>query len=154
MIKRSDRLTTVRDLAETQEQQAARQFRVSREKLEAAEKSLANLHKFRENYAERFKARGDSGLGAQLMSEYRVFLTKIGAAITDQEFAVAKARVEEVRRRAEWNEARRKVMGMTTLVDNARQEELRRAERAIQAETDERASRRIGRGSDLLFEFR
>jgi flagellar FliJ protein len=152
-MKRSERLTTVLELAESREQQAARRLGEHSRKLENAQRNLENLRAFRENYAARFRQSGDRGLGMRQLMEFRVFLAKIDTAVADQERTVSKAQRELESRRNEWEATRRQALGMRTVMDRARAEESRAEEKRLQDEQDERACRRSGRSDNPLTAF-
>ncbi len=152
-MKRSERLSTVLDLAESREKQAAQHLGEISRKLDAAQRSLENLKNFRENYAARFRQFGDQGQGVRQLLEFRVFLSKINSAVLEQEKAVAHVEKALAKSRADWEAARRQTLGMKTVVDKARVEESKVEEKRLQAEQDERAGRRSGRGENMLAVF-
>ncbi len=141
-MKRSERLGAILELTETREQQVARQLGETNRQLQTSQRGLENLKGFRTNYTARFQQTGDRGMDARQLLNYRIFLDKINMAVTQQELAVEKAQQDVVRRRAEWEDAHRRSLGLKTVVDKARAEESRIEARKLQAEMDERASRR------------
>lgn len=149
-MKRSDRLTPVLELAETREKQATQKLGQSQHKLEAAQRSLESLHSFRTSYTERFRQSGDQGLSARQLTEYRAFLGKVNTAIAEQEKVVQQAEADVEKRRSEWEAARRHALGIQKVVENALLEETRVHEKQLQAEMDERASRRPFRDGGML----
>jgi flagellar FliJ protein len=146
-MKRSTRLKPIVDLIETRERDAVQKLGQGRQKVEAAQRGLDSLKTFLDNYTDRFNRTGNQGLGVRQLTEYRSFLGKINVAIADQEKAVQKAQSECARLQADWEEARRKTRGMKKVLEKTLTEESRLAEKALQAEQDEWASRRSGKTS-------
>lgn len=141
-MKRSERLGAILELTETHEQKAARQLGETNRQLQNSQRGLENLRGFLSNYTARFQQTGDQGMDARQLLNYRMFLDKINMAVVQQELAVQKAQQDVVRRRTEWEDAHRRSLGLKTVVDKARSEEGRIEARKLQAEMDERASRR------------
>lgn len=141
-MKKSQRLGSIRDLAENREKDAALAFGKLRQAAESQRHSLENLQGFRTSYTERFRQHGESGISVQRMLEYRAFLEKISGVIQEQEQALARAELELERARRAWESAHRHTLGMQKLVDTARGDEQRREARREQAEMDERTGRK------------
>jgi len=152
-MKRSKRLGPVLEFAESREKQTALVLGESRRKLESAQRNLGSLIAFRDNYSARFQQSGNEGLGTRQLIEYRTFLAKINTAIADQEKAVKSAQAELASRQAEWEEARRRSLGIKKVLDHTLTEESRLEEKKQQAEQDERAGRRSNGGNGILNVF-
>ena len=150
-MKRSKRLMPVLELAESKERQTARILGESRQKLEAAQRSLSSLIGFRDNYSAQFQRSGNAGLASRQLIEYRIFLAKINTAIADQEKAVHAAQTELRKRQAEWEAARKHSLGIRRVFEQSLSEERRSDEKKQQAEQDERAARRSNGG--ILADF-
>ncbi|MBM3202607.1 flagellar export protein FliJ [Candidatus Woesearchaeota archaeon] len=141
-MKRSKRLRSILDLIITREEEVSNQLDQARQRLEKARHSLSSLHDFRANYTHQFNQRGEQGMGIRQMLEYRAFLAKINAAMEEQEKVIHRNESEMERLRQIWEQARRKTLGVKKVLEKSVLEENRRAEKILQSEMDEWASRK------------
>ncbi len=81
-------------------------------------------------------------MGIRQVLEYRAFLSKINAAMEEQEKVITRNEAEMDRLKGLWEHAHRKTMGVKKVLEKARLEENRRAEKILQSEMDEWASRK------------
>jgi flagellar FliJ protein len=87
-------------------------------------------------------------MGIRQMLEYRAFLSKINAAIEEQQKTLSRNESEITRLRQLWEQAHRKTMGVKKVLEKSLTEEGRRAEKALQSEMDEWASRKATAARD------
>ena len=147
-MKRSKRLQSILDLVITREDEINNRLGQARQRLEKARNSLSSLHEFRTNYTQRFNQSGELGMGIRQMLEYRAFLSKINAAMEEQEKAITRNENEMERLRSVWEHAHRKTMGVRKVLEKSLVEENRRAEKTLQSEMDEWASRKTTSSKD------
>ena len=143
-MKRSKRLASILDLIITREEEASQKLGQARQRREKAQQSLNSLTQFLASYTEKFNASGEQGMGIRRLMEYRAFLSKINAAIEEQARMVAKSETEIARLKQLWEQAHRKTMGVKKVMEKSLDEENRKAEKILQSEMDEWASRRAG----------
>ena len=89
-MTRSKRMRPVQQLAQSREQKAVQKLGQSQQHLQAQQAKLEELRAYRDQYARDFEAWGGAGLGAIRMQDYRVFLSRLGEAIRQQETAIAR----------------------------------------------------------------
>lgn len=147
-MKRSKRLQSILDLVITREDEVNNRLGQARQRLEKARNSLSSLDEFRTNYTQRFNQSGELGMGIRQMLEYRAFLSKINAAMEEQEKAITRNENEMERLRSVWEHAHRKTMGVRKVLEKSLVEENRRAEKTLQSEMDEWASRKTTSSKD------
>lgn len=140
-MTRSKRMQPVQQLAQSREQKAVQKLGQSQQYLQAQQARLEELRAYRDQYARDFEALGGAGLGATRMQDYRLFLTRLGDAIRQQEAAIAQCctRLEQSRR--QWMESHGQSRAVNKLVDQYRREENKQLNRKEQKEQDDRAQR-------------
>lgn len=143
-MKRSKRLKSILELIEGREEEITLKLGQARQKLDKAKQSLTSLNTFLGNYTRQFNESGGQGMGIRQLMEYRAFLSKINAAIEEQERVISKSEEEIEQLRQVWEQAHRKTMGVQKVLEKSLEDEKRRMEKTLQAEMDEKASRRAG----------
>jgi flagellar FliJ protein len=108
---------------------------------EEAEKKLALLLQYREDYAARFQADLTVGLNAMGYRNFQLFLEKLDHAIAGQQLVVREAQCRIVEERGAWQASERKRMSYGTLAARAQKEEQRKENKRDQKLTDEHAAR-------------
>jgi len=144
-MTRSKRMQPVQSVAHGREQDAMRRLGESQQFLDAQKARLQELRAYREQYSREFAASGGSGLQATRVRDYRVFLSRLGEAIAQQEALISRYETQHEQTRREWVESRSHSQAIDKVVDRYRQEERRQQERREQLEQDERAQRNPGK---------
>jgi len=147
-VKRSKRLQSILDLVITREEEVSHHLNQARQRQEKARSGLTSLQDFRAGYTRQFNQAGEQGMGIRQMLEYRAFLSKINAAIEEQQKTLSRNESEITRLRQLWEQAHRKTMGVRKVLEKSLTEEGRRAEKALQSEMDEWASRKATAARD------
>ena len=140
-MKRSKRLKSILELIEGREEEISQKLGQARQRLEKAKQSLNSLHTFLSNYTRQFNESGGQGMGIRQLMEYRAFLAKINGAIEEQERVISKSEADMEQLRLVWEQAHRKTMGVRKVMEKSLEDEMRRLEKSLQSEMDERASR-------------
>ncbi|HKJ08567.1 MAG TPA: flagellar export protein FliJ [Gammaproteobacteria bacterium] len=140
-MTRSKRMQPVVRVAEDRERRAAQALGDAQRRLAENEGKLVELIGYREQYAQGFNTAGGVGLDARRLHEYRVFLERLGTAISQQSEVVEQLRrdCEHVRRR--WLETRTHAQALDKVTERYRQAERKAQERLEQHDSDERALR-------------
>lgn len=142
-MRKSKRLQPLVEMAQSQEERAARALGESQRKRRLVLKNLHNLKAFREDYTVRFKQTGRQGIGAAQLTDYRIFLHKLNQAVGEQEKALQQMEQALDSHQKAWEAARSHARGLQKLLEAALNEELMQQQKHEQMETDQRA----GRGS-------
>lgn len=135
-MRRSERVLSIRGVARSQERELAAVLARARGELEVEESKLRHLRGYLQDY--RASAPGPRELTRPaLLRERRGFLSRLDAAIRQQEqrLAVLRARAEDLA--ARWRESRSHVHALEKAADRLRVEDERRDARIEQAATDE-----------------
>jgi len=140
-MTRSKRMRPVQQLAQSREQKAVQKLGQSQQHLQAQQAKLEELRAYRDQYARDFEAWGGAGLGAIRMQDYRIFLSRLGEAIRQQETAIAQCCARHEQTRRQWMESRGQNRAVNKLVDRYRLEENKQLDRKEQKEQDDRAHR-------------
>ena len=141
MTHRSERLRSVQKIAESREQNAAREMGKARSRLTDLEKRLTELIAFREEYTSNLLVVGAAGMNVMRMREYQHFLSRLDQAITYQRNSVEQAKAIHADRQRVWVHLHGRMRALEKLVVRQRQQEQMDANQREQKETDERAQR-------------
>jgi len=142
MVKRTQRLEPVGRLARSQERDCARRLAGVQQRVADAEQRCAELERYRGEYQEAFRARAASGLQAQGLREFQVFIARLDEALGQQRQLVLRLRQEQQRERQEWQDAAVRSSVVGKVIEKARHEERLVEDRHVQRELDERGQRR------------
>jgi flagellar protein FliJ len=140
-VTRSDRLKPAARVAESRERAAAQDVGLSVQHLAELEARLAELLRYREEYAQRLTDAGGS-LDAAQLADFRAFLTRLNEAISYQEARVKESRRLHDRLVGRWSTTRQKVDALGKVMTRCLTEERREEDRQEQKEQDDRAQRR------------
>jgi len=138
----SDRFKPIQRIASHQERKAAAALGESLKQREAAQQRLDELRQYLSEYLERFGKAAESGISSAQILEYQVFISKLEAAIAQQEEIVARSEQDCDSSKADWRGRYTRSKAMDNAVDRMLVEERKTAERREQAETDDHGSRR------------
>lgn len=108
---------------------------------EEAEKKLALLEQYRDDYAQRFQAGVAKGLSAAQYSNFMSFINKLDDVIQGQKQVVADAERRIQRAKLKWQEHEKKRLSFDTLHHRAELVQQKKETRAEQKQTDEFATR-------------
>ena len=151
---RSERLEPVLDIATSHERRAAQGFGAAAERLQEAEKKLAELERYAVEYRTALRARTVGGIDATQLRAFHGFIAKLGEAISQQRSAVGRARDECALLRERWLEASRRTRAVGKVIEHAGTEERRAFERREQHDNDERAQRAFAAAAKAQREYR
>lgn len=146
-VDRINKLKKVLAVMETREHQCLQMLMNSQRRLEEAGRNLDSLEEFQSRYSSKFQQAGHQGLRTSQFGEYRAFMDKICAAISEQHRTVALAKDEVQRFQEIWLLARQKSSGIRQLIESLKQQLEKEINKREQREMDDRASRNLIRGS-------
>lgn len=134
-------LNTLIELASKDSDEAAKQLGQAVRAAEEAEKKLALLMGYRDEYAARFQTSMTRGLSAMDYRNYQQFMDKLDAAIGGQEEIVQGAKRQVEQERKAWQDCERKRLSYDTLATRAEKEKQHKENKRDQKQTDEHAAR-------------
>ena len=138
-MTKSQRMKPLTRVATSHERTAAKELGEYRRTLAVAEAKFTELMTYREEYSKQLQQSGGSGIDAQQMRDYRIFLTRLNEAIVHQQASVDQHRREYEQKRRRWSEARVRSKALDKVVERYQKEEVSIVERREQAESDERS---------------
>lgn len=138
-MTKSKRMKPVVRIAETHEQDAAREMGKCRENLDFQIKRLEELESYRGEYSNRLV--GTSGLDALKLQEFQLFMSKLDEAIRQQKIIVEEAGKQCDVSRGNWIDKRTRTQALNKVVERYQAEETREQLRREQREQDEHAGR-------------
>lgn len=138
MMSSSTRLKPVKRLAETRERDAAREFGDAQRLLQAENDKLEQLKEYHREYVGRFHEAARNGISATRMMEFRSFISRLEQAINQQEDQLDKARNNNSRARAEWQQKQSRSKAIGKAVERHQTRERQATDKKEQAEQDER----------------
>jgi flagellar protein FliJ len=134
-------LETLIELAISATDEAAKRLGHAIRATEKAEKKLALLQQYRDDYTARFQAKMTQGLTPMGYRNFQAFIEKLDAAIDGQQQLVREAENGVVKEKGAWQASERKRMSYDTLANRALEKEQVRANKKDQKLTDEHAAR-------------
>ncbi|MDX1490432.1 MAG: flagellar export protein FliJ [Pseudohongiellaceae bacterium] len=140
-MKRSKRMAVVVDLAKHKVQEAAKAVAYVQNQLRQEEGQLVQLHEFLDEYRANSREQGSKGISVQQFRIYNDFAENVEQAIVQQkqQIGVVEGQLEQVRQH--WRHLDARFKGLEKLLDKIIAEEEAEAERQLQKEQDEFASR-------------
>ena len=134
-------LETLIELATTATDEAAKRLGYAIRATESAEKKLALLQQYRDDYTARFQAKMAQGVTPMGYRNFQAFIEKLDEAIAGQQRSVKEAENGVAREKHAWQTSERKRMSYDTLANRALKEEERKENRKDQKLNDEHAAR-------------
>jgi len=134
-MTRSKRMQPVARVAESRQQNAARNLGERQRALEEQLRRLEQLTEYRGDYASRFED-GAEWIGMNVR-DYRLFLSRLNEAIEEQAARVERARAELEQSRGHWTECRVHQDAVGKAMERFEEEERLEERRRDQAENDE-----------------
>jgi flagellar FliJ protein len=138
----SSALETLIELATTATDEAARRLGNAIRATDKAEKKLALLVQYRDDYSARFQAKmANGGVTPMTFRNFQAFLEKLDEAIDGQKLVVKEAENGVSRERGNWQANERKRMSYDTLASRELKKEQLRENKRDQKQNDEFAAR-------------
>ncbi len=141
MMKRSQRMQPVIELARRKEQEVLRRCGQAQQRIDEALGKLSQL----QDYAAEYRQRGSGAVVLDLvqLQSSRHFLERLGHAMTQQQAEVERLHRAAAVLRQEWVQARRYRESLDDLAARYRQEEQVAQERAAQHQADDLSGQRL-----------
>lgn len=139
-MNRSQRMEPIRELAASRERDAGAAMSAARAMVEAAERQLELLRRYRDDYVQQ-NAPGAGSVDPVRLQNYRAFLDRLSEAVRQQEERLAQVQRELERTTEAWREKRVEAAALGRAVERFRDDEQREADRDEQREHDELAAR-------------
>ena len=141
MAASSSVLTTLRELAEKETDQAAEKLVQLNKQLEDASTKLAMLKDYRNDYMNKLSRDLQAGMDAQSYQNFQNFIRKLDEAINGQQDMVEHAKARVAAQREVWQECQKKKLSFEVLAERSEkklhQQELKRDQKMM----DEHAMR-------------
>lgn len=137
----SSALETLIELATSATDEAAKRLGNAIRATDKAEKKLALLQQYREDYTARFQVKMAQGVSPMNYRNFQAFIEKLDAAIVGQQQLVREAEIGVVTEKGAWQASERKRMSYDTLASRALKEEQLRDNKRDQKLNDEHAAR-------------
>lgn len=138
-------LQSLRDLAQTHLDDAAKVLHALKVRWQEAEVKLQELTGYREDYRSRLLHSTQQGLPATLWRDFQLFLDKLDMAIRQQREEAARCQRRWEAGQREWLARRHKLKAYDTLADRHLQQEEKKAARLEQRDMDEFAGKSFER---------
>lgn len=140
--KGSERLQTLLKLAAMREQAAARQLAQSNERLLQAQQQSQQLQQYERDYQQRYLEGSTAPVSRDFLLNYQGFFRQLEAAQLQQHRAITLREGDREQARLRWLEQYMKRRLLTRLREQRLANEALVAEKKVQRELDDRASRR------------
>ncbi|MFK7974637.1 MAG: flagellar export protein FliJ [Halioglobus sp.] len=140
---KQNKMEKVAAVAKVVEQQLAVDLGHSVQSHAGKRDQLDQLMQFKSDYEEMLAEKSKAGISAIALQDYRLFLSKLDQAISQQTQEVQSAEQNLAQVRAQWIDKSQRKSALEHLVDERRSERLRLREKNEQKETDERSMHRL-----------
>lgn len=137
-MKKSQRFSTLAELAKNKEQAAAIALGTSNRVYFENLQKLESLKQYREDYLKRFAETGQQGMGVTEMQTYKSFIGGLDQAIIEQQVKIAEAEQQCQASKKIWQHVHIKTEIMKTTVSRFAEQERYQDERREQKEMDDR----------------
>ena len=140
-MRRSKRLQVVLDLAKRKEEEALKALQIAQGSLSNQNQKLQELTQYQRDYQQSLRDAYQTHATAESCATYQHFLAQVGAAIEQQQQAVALAEQQFDKVRVHWLALHEKQQGMGSLIDRFRDEEDKELDKKEQKMIDELSQR-------------
>ena len=138
------------DLAQHRSDAAAAKLGQLNSREQEAEQKLHLLLGYRQDYQVRFQEFARNGIDQVELQNFRAFMGKLDAAITEQRKAAANSHTCVQAGMTDWHAQQRKLKSYDTLSQRHERAELLRAAKQEQREQDEQASKSLAYSPSLM----
>jgi len=140
-MKKSQRFSTLAELAKNKEQAAAIALGTSNRVYAENIQKLESLKQYRIDYLQRFSDDGRQGMGVTAMQTYQKFIAGLEQAIREQQVKILESKEQCEQLKKIWQHVHTKTKIMDTTVHRYEQQERYDEERSEQKEMDDRRPR-------------
>lgn len=137
-MKKSQRFSTLADLALNKEQAAAVALGTSNRVHAENLKKLESLKQYRQEYLNRLNKQGQQGMDVSAMQTYKGFIDGIEQAINQQQLQIIESQQQCEQSKKIWQHVHMKTEIMNTTVDRYKKMEVKEADHRDQKEQDDR----------------
>jgi flagellar protein FliJ len=134
---RANRLQPAADLARERQEAAMQKLAEHQQRVAKAEQQLAELERYRQEYADTA-----GGVSVSALLNRRQFVERIDQVIAQQTIEVARLGRQLDHARSQWRDAHARERALGSVIDTYREQERKSEERREQAEIDERMQHR------------
>jgi len=135
MSKRADRLQPAADQAKQRSEDAVLKLADQQQRLAKAERQLAELRGYRQEYA---NPAGASGLTVSALLNRQQFVERIDRAIAQQTLEIERQHRLLEQARAQWRDAHAREAALDSVIDRYREQDRKAEDRYEQNQIDER----------------
>lgn len=136
-------LATLRELAHTQTDDATRRLGQLQNAHTSAAQKLEMLLQYRMDYLEQLQGQMRDGVPAAYVRNFQNFIGTLDGAIEQQRAVTVQADTRLGHGRSDWQHHKRRLTSFDTLADRVRQQELIRANKKEQRDSDERSAQQF-----------
>jgi flagellar FliJ protein len=134
---RANRLQPAADLARERQEAAMQKLAEHQQRVAKAEQQLAELERYRQEYADT-----SGGVSVSALLNRRQFVERIDQVISQQVVEVARLNRQLDQARGLWRDAHARERALGSVIDTYREQERKSEERREQSEIDERMQHR------------
>lgn len=139
--KKSERMQSLRKIADQYEQLAARSLGASQGNLTQQQQRLEELLRFREEYHRQFQQTGEHGMDGATMHSFQHFLAQLDGAIAQQRQTVAAAEQDCQHKRHTWQDKHKNTRIYDKTIERFVAQEQHQENRKEQRESDDRVKK-------------
>lgn len=148
MVKRSERLHVVLQLAQRKEDEALERMGAAKQAWHSETERLGELQQYHSDYQNQIRTASRGRVSASQLQSWQHFVSRLADAITQQQQRVGLAQGQYEKMRDAWHDAHERRRGMERHIESCRQQELyeegRREQRLLDESSNNRFARRRG----------
>lgn len=136
-MKKSQRITPIKNLAENAESKAAQQLGVSQQTLQQEKDRLNDLITYRQEYLQRFNDSGKAGMSGSQLQQYQNFIHQLDAAIYQQRQRIEQLSVQCQQARDQWQQKHNRTQALDKTIQRFQNQERHQENKKEQREVED-----------------
>lgn len=136
-MKKSQRISPIKNLAENNENKAASQLGQSNQALLQHENRLTELLDYRQEYLQRFNESGKVGMSGSQLQQYQKFIAKLDTAIAQQKQHIVLLNQQREQARHHWQQKHNRTQALDKTMQRYQGEEKHQKSRKEQREIED-----------------
>lgn len=143
-MKKSQRISPIKNLAENNESKAASQLGQSNQTLLQHQNRLTELLDYRQEYLQRFNDSGKAGMSGSQLQQYQQFIAKLDVAIAQQKQHIAQLNQQCEQARQHWQQKHNRTQALDKTMQRYQHQEKHQQARKEQREIEDNLQSRSG----------
>ena len=136
-MKKSQRITPIKNLAENAESKAAQQLGESQQTLQQEQQRLNDLITYRQEYLQRFNDSGKVGMSGSQLQQYQNFINQLDTAISQQRQRLEDLSMQCQQAREHWQQKHNRTQALDKTIERFQSQERHQENKKEQREVED-----------------